>query len=189
MHQSGLLQTAVSQRYLREMCELKKIKLVVLDVDGTLTDGGIYYDANGNEIKRFDVKDGLGIKVAMEAGLKFAILTGRQSPMVRRRAEELGIQFLLEGVQKKAPALMKLSEEVGVSVDEMAYIGDDWNDLPAMMLTGFKACPDDAAEEIKEICDYVAEREGGRGAVRDCLEFILKAYGMWECVVSELYGK
>lgn len=169
------------------MCKLKKIKLVVLDVDGTLTDGGIYYDANGNEIKRFDVKDGLGIKVAMEAGLKFAILTGRQSPMVRRRAEELGIQFLLEGVQKKAPALIELSKNTGISVDEMAYIGDDWNDLPAMMMTGFKACPADAAEEIKDICDYVAPKKGGRGAVRECLEFILETYGMWKRTVSRLY--
>lgn len=187
MFQFGLLQTAVLLKYLREMCDLKKIKLVVLDVDGTLTDGGIYYDANGNEIKRFDVKDGLGIKVAMSAGLKFAILTGRQSAMVRKRAEELGIQYLLEGIQKKAPALMKLSEETGVSLAEMAYIGDDWNDLQAIMLTGFKACPSDATEEIKEICDYVAEKEGGRGAVRECLEFILKAYETWEHMVSELY--
>lgn len=187
MFQFGLLQTAVLQKYLREMCDLKKIKLVVLDVDGTLTDGGIYYDANGNEIKRFDVKDGLGIKVAMAAGLKFAILTGRQSPIVKRRAEELGIQFLLEGIQKKAPALIELSENTGISVDEMAYIGDDWNDLSAMMMTAFKACPADAAEEIKCICDYVAEKEGGHGAVRDCLEFILKAYGMWKRMVSTLY--
>lgn len=169
------------------MCDLKKIKLVVLDVDGTLTDGGIYYDANGNEIKRFDVKDGLGIKVAMEAGLKFAILTGRQSPMVRRRAEELGIQFLLEGIQKKAPALIELSENTGISVDEMAYIGDDWNDLQAMMLTGFKACPFDAVEEIKAICNYVSRRKGGDGAVRECLEFVMKACEKWMSAVSKLY--
>lgn len=169
------------------MCDLKKIKLVVLDVDGTLTDGGIYYDANGNEIKRFDVKDGLGIKMAMAAGLKFAILTGRQSPMVRRRAEELGIQFLLEGIQKKAPALIELSKNTGISVDEMAYIGDDWNDLQAMMLTGFKACPSDAPEEIKEICNYVARRKGGKGAVRECLEFVMNACGKWRQTVSKLY--
>lgn len=163
--------------------------MIVLDVDGTLTDGGIYYDTNGNEIKRFDVKDGLGIKVAMEAGLKFAILTGRQSPMVRRRVEELGIQYLMEGVQKKAPALVALSEKTGILMDEIGYIGDDWNDLPAMMMTAFKACPADAAEEIKNICDYVAEKEGGYGAVRECLEFILKTCGMWKRMVSELYGR
>lgn len=169
------------------MCDLKKIKLIVLDVDGTLTDGGIYYDANGNEIKRFDVKDGLGIKVAMETGLEFAILTGRQSPMVRRRAEELGIQFFLEGVQKKAPALMKLSEERGVPLDEMAYIGDDWNDLPAMMLTGFKACPADAAEEIKAVADYISISPGGHGAVRECLRKLLKERIEWKDRAKELY--
>lgn len=189
MFQFGLLQTAVLQRYLRNMCDFEKIKLVVLDVDGTLTDGGIYYDSNGNEIKRFDVKDGLGIKVAMEAGLKFAILTGRQSPMVRRRAEELGIQYLIEGVQKKAPALMELSEKTGISLSEMAYIGDDWNDLQAMMLTGFKACPSDVPEEIKNICDYVAEKEGGRGAVREVLENLLKARNQWSITGNKIYFK
>ena len=180
MFQFGLLQTAVLQKYLRKMCDLKKIRLVVLDVDGTLTDGGIYYDANGNEIKRFDVKDGLGIKVAMEAGLKFAILTGRQSPMVRRRAEELGIQFLLEGIQNKAPALIELSEKTGVFLEEMAYIGDDWNDLQAMMLTGFKACPSDATDEVKHVADYISIYAGGHGAVRDCLKTLLIKCGRWE---------
>ena len=187
MFQFGLLQTAVLQKYLRKMCDLKKIRLVVLDVDGTLTDGGIYYDSNGNEIKRFDVKDGLGIKVAMEAGLKFAILTGRQSPMVRRRAEELGIQYLIEGVQKKAPALMELSEKTGISLSEMAYIGDDWNDLQAMTLTGFKACPSDAAEEIKAVADYISIRPGGYGAVRECLCRLLKERTEWEHWAKKLY--
>lgn len=169
------------------MCNYKKIKMIVLDVDGTLTDGGIYYDTNGNEIKRFDVKDGLGIKVAMEAGLKFAILTGRQSPMVRRRAEELGIQYLIEGVQKKAPALMALSEKTGILMDEMGYIGDDWNDLPAMMMTAFKACPADAAEEIKAVADYISISPGGYGAVRDCLHKLLKERIEWEYWARKLY--
>ena len=159
----------------------------MLDVDGTLTDGGIYYDSNGNEIKRFDVKDGLGIKVALKAGLKFAVLTGRQSSMVKRRASELGIQYLLEGIQKKAPALMNLSEKTGISLDEMAYIGDDWNDLQAMMMTGFKACPSDAAEEIKEIADFVSGNPGGRGAVRECLYKLLKERTEWEYGAKKLY--
>lgn len=169
------------------MSNFEKIKLVVLDVDGTLTDGGIYYDSDGNEIKRFDVKDGLGIKVAMSAGLKFAILTGRQSAMVRRRAEELGIQYLLEGIQKKAPALMELSEETGISLSEMAYIGDDWNDLQAMMLTGFKACPSDAAEEIKAVADYISVHSGGHGAVRECICKLLNERAEWEYWAKKLY--
>lgn len=169
------------------MCNYKKIKLVILDVDGTLTDGGIYYDSQGNEIKRFDVKDGLGIKVGLAAGLKFAILTGRQSLMVKRRAQELGIQYLLEGVQEKAPAIMELSKKTGIFLNEMAYIGDDWNDLQAMMMTGFKACPSDAAEEIKEIADFVSGNPGGRGAVRECLYKLLKERREWEYWAKKIY--
>ena len=158
------------------MTDYQNIKLVILDVDGTLTDGGIYYDSHGGEMKRFDVKDGLGIKVAIAAGLEIAVITGRESPMVQRRVKELGIQHLIQGVQKKAPAMLQLLKETGLTVEEIAYIGDDLNDLPAMELVGFRACPADAAEEIREICHYVADAKGGHGAVRECLEHILQKH-------------
>ena len=153
--------------------ENKKIKLIVLDVDGTLTDGGVYYDSNGNEFKRFDVKDGLGIRVAQKAGLEFAIITGRESHMVERRTSELGIRYILQGVQNKYPALLNLAKELGCTLEEIAYIGDDLNDLQCMESVGFAACPADAAKQIKSTAHYVSIYKGGYGAVRDILEHLI----------------
>jgi 3-deoxy-D-manno-octulosonate 8-phosphate phosphatase (KDO 8-P phosphatase) len=167
--------------------DYSKIKLIVLDVDGTLTDGGIYYDSQGNETKRFDVKDGLGILVARSAGLKFAILTGRASPMVERRAKELGIEYLVQGVQKKYPALLDLAEKCGLSMDEIGYIGDDLNDLQCMEAVGFRACPADAAEAVKSVCEHVASAPGGHGAVRESLEYLLTRWGLWDATAKETY--
>jgi len=169
------------------MPDYEKMKLVVLDVDGTLTDGGIYYDSQGNEMKRFDVKDGLGIKVGIAAGLEFAILTGRESPMVERRVKELGIHYLLSGVQLKYPVLRTLLRELNLSEEEVCYIGDDLNDLECMEHAGFSACPADAAEEIKAVADYVSSHNGGYGAVRDCLAALLKEKKVWPELAKRLY--
>ena len=169
------------------MPDYSKIKLIVLDVDGTLTDGGIYYDSQGNEMKRFDVKDGLGIKVGLAAGLEFAVITGRESPMVERRVRELGIRHLLQGTQKKVPALRKLAEERDLSLDEIAYMGDDLNDLPAMRLVGVRACPADADKQVRELCDYVSKQNGGHGAVRTFIQEILTNTGIWVTVSEMLY--
>lgn len=169
------------------MPDYQRIKLVVLDVDGTLTDGGIYYDSRGNEMKRFDVKDGLGIKVGLAAGLEFAILTGRESPMVERRVKELGIQHLLSGVQVKYPALEKLLAELNLSLDQVCYIGDDINDLECMEHAGFAACPADAVKAVKSICDYVGTIPGGHGAVRESLEYLLTQREQWDTVFNVCY--
>ncbi len=169
------------------MTDYSKIKLVVLDVDGTLTDGGIYYDANGNEMKRFCVKDGLGIKVGIAAGLEFAIITGRNSPIVERRAQELGIQHLIQGAQKKLPVLRQLMAQLCMCSDEVAYIGDDLNDLAAMKEVGFAACPADAAEETKAFCHYVAPTNGGDGAVRACIEMMLRESNRWDSCAMGIY--
>lgn len=169
------------------MPDYEKIKLVVLDVDGTLTDGGIYYDSQGNEMKRFDVKDGLGIKVGIAAGLEFAVLTGRESPMVERRVKELGIQYLMSGVQLKYPVLQTLLRELNLSEEEVCYIGDDLNDLECIEHAGVSACPANAAEEIKVISHYVSAYNGGYGAVRDCISAILKERKMWTALAKELY--
>ncbi len=169
------------------MTDFGNIRLIILDVDGTLTDGGIYYDSQGNEMKRFDVKDGLGILVAGKAGLEFAILTGRASPMVERRAKELGIQHLIQGVQKKYPALLELARSRGLSLEEIGYIGDDLNDLQCMEAVGFRACPRDAAEEIRKISHFVSEHKGGCGAVRDGLEYLLRKRGLWEATAARTY--
>lgn len=169
------------------MPDYRKIKLVVLDVDGTLTDGGICYDSQGTEIKRFDVKDGLGIKVGMAAGLEFAILTGRVSPMVDRRVKELGIQHLLTGVQMKLPALKRLVTDLGLTPDQVCYIGDDWNDLQSMEFVGVSMCPHDAAEEVKHACHYVSDKSGGHGAVRSCIEHLLSVRGEWSGATKRIY--
>ncbi len=169
------------------MPDYKKIKLIVLDVDGTLTDGGIYYDSQGNEIKRFDVKDGLGIKVGIAAGLEFAVITGRESPMVERRVKELGIQHLIQGIQKKEPTLRKLMKELNLSKEQVAYIGDDLNDRSAMLAVGICACPADASQEIQDISDYVAVYDGGHGAVRDFVQTVLDQQGKWTVVANRIY--
>lgn len=169
------------------MPDYQRIKLVVLDVDGTLTDGGIYYDSRGNEMKRFDVKDGLGIKVGLAAGLEFAILTGRESPMVERRVKELGIQHLMSGVQVKYPALEQLLAELNLSPTEVCYIGDDLNDLECMEHVGFAACPADAVKAVKSICDYVGTIPGGHGAVRESLEYLLTQREQWDTVFNVCY--
>lgn len=170
------------------MTSFERIRLMVLDVDGTLTDGGIYYDSEGAEMKRFDVKDGLGIKVAKAAGIEFAILTGRKSVMVERRGRELGIDHIRTGIQIKYPALLELLAELDIAPEECGYIGDDLNDYQAMQIVGFKACPGDAAEEIQQISDYVAKRAGGHGAVRECLEFLLREKGVWNEYARKIYA-
>lgn len=167
--------------------DYRKIKLIVLDVDGTLTDGSIYYDSQGNEMKRFDVKDGIGILVARKAGLEFAIITGRASPMVERRVNELGIEHLLQGVQKKYPALLELAKSCNLSLDEIGYIGDDLNDLQCMEAVGFRACPTDATEAVKSVCNFVASASGGHGAVRESLEYLLTQQGQWNVTADACY--
>lgn len=169
------------------MNDCGKLKLVVLDVDGTLTDGGIYYDSQGNEMKRFNVKDGLGIKMGMAAGLEFAIITGRVSPMVERRVKELGIQHLVQGAQKKAPALRELMARCGLEADQVAYVGDDLNDLPAMELAGVCACPADADPMIRQRCGFVSACPGGHGAVRDFIQTVLEKRGQWKTLAASFY--
>ena len=169
------------------MKDYSRIKLVILDVDGTLTDGSILYDAQGGEIKRFNAKDGLGIKMAIEAGLQLAILTGRQSPILHRRVKELGIHHLRENVQIKYPVLMQMIAELGLTADEVGYIGDDLNDLQCMQAVGLSACPADAAQDIRNACDYVAAAHGGDGAVREVLERLLRAQGKWDAAVKRAY--
>ncbi len=169
------------------MPDYQKIKLIVLDVDGTLTDGGIYYDSQGNEMKRFDVKDGLGIKVGIDAGLEFAVITGRESPTVERRVKELGIQHLLSGIQMKLPALKQLMAELKLCPDEVCYIGDDLNDLECMEYVGISCCPADAAEEIKAVAHFISDCNGGFGAVKSCIKSLLDYRNSWESSYTSLY--
>lgn len=146
---------------------MSKIKLLVMDVDGTLTDGKIYMGNNGEVMKAFDVKDGCGIKdILPTLGIVPVIITGRVSQIVQNRAKELGITELHQGVRDKLSVLKEVAEKYKAVPEEIAYIGDDINDLDCIEYCGFSACPNDAVEEIKNAVDYVCKYDGGRGSVR-----------------------
>lgn len=163
---------------------LKNIKLLLLDVDGVLTDGGIIYSDNGSETKIFNVKDGLGIRLLMEVGIRLGIITGRRSNALSKRCKELGIDLIYDGVANKADALNRMLERTGFSVEEVACIGDDLPDLALMRRTGFSIAVADAHVTLRENADMITSAKGGRGAVREVCEAILKAKGLWESILG-----
>lgn len=149
------------------------IKLLVMDVDGTLTDGSIFIGEHGEIMKRFNCKDGYAIQnILPQMQVVPAIITGRESEILVRRCEELHIKYLVQNCQNKVGALSEIIGELGIKMSEVAYIGDDLNDLACMRQVGYRGCPHDAAEEIKVICEYVCVSDGGRGAVREFIEWI-----------------
>ena len=161
----------------------KNIELILSDVDGVMTDGGIIFDNEGIETKRFHVRDGLGIKLWQRAGFHFGFLTARSSHIVKLRAGELGVDLLRQGSEDKYPVTCQIMAELELDADKVCYIGDDLQDLPVMRHVGWSVAVADAAEEVRAAADYVTEREGGRGAVRETVEAVLKAKGLWEDVV------
>jgi len=168
---------------------LAAIELLVLDVDGVLTQGDIIYSDSGVEAKAFDVKDGLGIRVASEAGLQIAIMTGRASRVVERRARDLRISDILQRVGDKAAALRKLAADKRIPLERVAFMGDDLNDREAMRLVGLSIAPADAVPEIQQDAGLVTDAPGGRGAARQAVEAILRAKGEWDkAVASYLEG-
>jgi 3-deoxy-D-manno-octulosonate 8-phosphate phosphatase (KDO 8-P phosphatase) len=158
------------------------IQMLVLDVDGVLSDGRLYYSNSGDELKSFSIKDGLGIKLLRDAGVKVAIITGRTSEIVTRRARELGIEEIVQGREDKRQALLELCERSGTSVDDCAYMGDDLPDLGAIIAAGLGMTVSDGAAPVKEAADWVSEARGGYGAVREACEFILSARGDWQSI-------
>ncbi len=160
--------------------KLAKIKLLLLDVDGVLTDGRIIYDNQGNELKAFDVKDGHGLKMLQRAGIKIGIITGRSSEVVGRRAAELGIEILYQGALQKLEPYLEILSAQGLTDEQVAYVGDDVVDLPILSRVGFSATVADAVPEIFPLVDYVASRSGGRGAVREICDLLLRASGKWD---------
>ena len=160
--------------------KLKKIKLLLLDVDGVLTDGSIIYNDNSEETKVFNVKDGLGIRLLMEAGLNVCIVTGRSSKALYHRCKNLGITMLFDGVRNKAAELDIISEQTGVSPEEIAFIGDDLPDLPLMRIVELSIAVADSHEAVLEKACMVTSAKGGAGAVREVCEAILKAQGLWD---------
>lgn len=163
----------------------KKIKLIIFDVDGTLTDGGIYIGSNGELFKAFNCQDGFAITVAHKFGLKTAIITGRESVITLNRAKELGITAVRQGQMNKRNAYKDLKAELNLRDDEIAYVADDIIDLPVFVQVGFRAAVGNARIEVQERAHFVAENDGGKGAVREVLEFILKAQGKWSEVIRQ----
>ncbi len=164
---------------------LAGVRMLVLDVDGVLTTGSIVYTDSGEESKVFDVKDGLGIRVASEVGLQIALMTGRVSQVVQRRARDLHVQHTLQRVGDKAAALRTLAAETGLPLAGIALMGDDLNDREAMKLAGVSIAPADAVPEIVAIADLVTDAPGGRGAARQAVEAILRAQDRWEQAVEK----
>ncbi len=165
----------------------KGIKLLALDVDGVLTDGGIILDSGNNEIKEFYVRDGHGIKMLQKAGLQIALITGRDSRVVDRRARELGITEVYQKCHDKRIPYKHLIEKLGVSDVEVAYIGDDIVDIPLFRKVGLAVAVADATDETKAEAMLVTKSRGGRGAVREICDLILKANGKWKALVDEYY--
>lgn len=168
--------------------KLKDIKLLILDVDGVLTDGSIIYDNNGVETKIFSVKDGLGIRLLMEAGINLCIATGRSSSALNNRCENLGIVHIFDGVSDKSAILDLILDRVGVSAHEVAFIGDDLPDLALMQMVGLSIAVADAHKTVLENADMVTSAKGGAGAVREACEAILKAQGLWENILESFYN-
>lgn len=159
--------------------DLKTIEMLVLDVDGVLTDGRVITHSDGSESKCFHVLDGHGIRLWQRAGLKMAWLSGRISLATTRRAEELQVPYVLQDCHIKLPALQQLLAQVGVPAGHVAYVGDDLMDLPLLRYVGFGVAVANAVDEVKERADYITTRRGGRGAVREVIEYILKNSGRW----------
>ncbi len=153
--------------------------MVITDCDGVLTDAGVYYSARGEELKRFSMRDGMGVERLMSlCGIPTAIITGEESEIIRRRAGKLKITELHCGISDKASCLQGISERYGLSLDEMAYMGDDYNDLGALRMVGLPACPADALPAVKAAAFYVSRANGGHGAFRELAELIIESQKM-----------
>jgi 3-deoxy-D-manno-octulosonate 8-phosphate phosphatase (KDO 8-P phosphatase) len=166
---------------------LEKVRLLVLDVDGVLTDGHLVYGAEGEALKRFNVRDGLGLRLAMKAGITVAILSGRASAALEVRAADLGIpaSLVVMGSGDKSADLDRILQAAGGFADhQVAAMGDDLPDLPMLVRAGVSACPADAAPEVVATCDVVCRVAGGDGAVREFVELLLKAQRLWQRVIS-----
>lgn len=158
----------------------RPIQLLLSDVDGVLTDGGISFDNQGIELKRFHIRDGLGIKLWQRAGLKFGIITSRSSQIVKVRSAELGIDLVRQGYEHKLPAARDILRDLQLEPHQACYVGDDLPDLPVMRWVGLGIAVADAAPEVRNAAGHITHRPGGQGAVREAIESILKAQGRWD---------
>lgn len=172
--------TCPKKRKVSKRVNLADIQLLVLDVDGVLTDGTLIINADGSESKSFNTLDGHGIRMWQRAGLKVVFLSGRPSEPTRYRAEELEIDHVFQDCHNKLEVFESLLKQLGLSADKVAYVGDDLPDLPVIKCTGFGVAVANAVDEVKQYADYVTARRGGDGAVREVIEYILKSTGKWQ---------
>jgi 3-deoxy-D-manno-octulosonate 8-phosphate phosphatase (KDO 8-P phosphatase) len=163
----------------------RNIKLLILDVDGVLTDGGIILDNEGNELKRFYVRDGHGVRMLIRAGIRVAIITGRVSDVVARRAKEMGVTDVYQGIFKKSKVYEDLLRRYNLRDEEVAFMGDDVVDIEILKRAGLAAVPADADDEAKAHAHFISTKEGGKGAVRELIDLILKSSGLWDSVSGE----
>jgi len=160
------------------------IKLLILDVDGVMTDGTVTLDSSGEEIKSFNVKDGQGIKLLIKEGIDVAVISGRKSNAVKCRARNLGIADIYQGVNDKREVLFRLLEKKGLSKDQICFMGDDLPDIPLFKHSGLSIAVANAVREVQEEADFVTQKRGGKGAVREVCEIILKAQGKWAAIIE-----
>ena len=166
----------------------RRTRLLIMDVDGVLTDGRIIQDCHGHELKVFDVKDGHGIVMAHRAKLRTALISGRESGTITRRAQELGIELVFQKIWNKLEVYDKILTDTELTHDEVGYIGDDLVDIPLLRRVGFAVAVADAVDEVKAACHLITQRPGGQGAVREVIELILRAQGHWDTLL-ERYTK
>ena len=162
----------------------QSVQLIITDVDGVLTDGRVIYDNQGIESKAFYIRDGLGIKLWRKAGGKFAIITGRNSHVVQLRASELGLDAVRQGTEDKRKTASEIMRHFGVTAEQTAYIGDDLPDMAVMQIVGLAVAPADAANEVRDAAHHVTQLAGGRGCVRELVEFILQNQKRWDDVIQ-----
>jgi len=164
----------------------KRVRMLILDVDGVMTDGGIVYSNKGDEFKTFNVKDGLGIRMLIQGEIKVVIISGRKSRAVDYRAEDLGIKDVYQGVKDKVSVFEEILKKDKITSEKVGFIGDDLVDFPLLSKVGFAVSVYDAVDEIKKNVDYVTKHSGGKGAIREVSDLILKAQGKWERCLSQI---
>lgn len=167
----------------------RAIRLVLLDSDGVLTDGRIIVGTDGDDVRSFDVRDGMGIRLGREAGLDFGVVSGRASAALALRAAELGFEEVHQGVADKLERVREILERRELDAWQACFVGDDLNDVPAMRHCGLAAAPADAVDEVRGTAHWVATRPGGRGAVRELVELLLRAAGRWDETVARFLGR
>ena len=175
-----IIETLMNKAQMNKLEFIQGVKLFLTDCDGCLTDGGMYYSEYGDEMKKFNTKDGMGFKLLKELGILTGILTGENVGLNRRRSEKLHLDIYESGCKDKASVIHDICKKRNISLDNVIYIGDDVNDIEAMKLVGFSCCPADAIQPVNEIADYVATTKGGEGVIREIVELTIKAQKKWK---------